>query len=162
MSPLEDRLRHLLQSLLTRFGGAVEFWTVACTSRGDLGDPNQSVDAQWAALFTDVHDVRVLLAELPYEPQPVVHEQVARLMNLCSDLRDLFDTFLRVEAADPDRAEAAVARLANLWKEARLRVALLAATLPLSAPLPGITLEQEAYYQGILDGLFDRLTAANP
>ncbi len=161
MSPLEDRLRHLLQSVIARVGGAIEFWTVACMSRGDFGDPNQFVDAQWSTLFNDVHEVRTLLSQLPYEPQPVVHEQLARLMNLCSDLRDLFDTFLKAEEFEPAQTEAAVARLTQLWKEVRLRVSLLAATLPLSAPLPGITLEQEAYYQGILDGLFDRFTTTN-
>lgn len=159
MSPLEERLRHLLQSLIVRVGGAIEFWTVACMSRSDLGNPSQFVDAQWNALFNEVQEVRALIAELPYEPPAVVHEQLARLMNLCSDLRDLFDAFLRADNFDPDRTEAAVTRLTQLWKEVRLRVALLAATLPLPAPLPGISMEQEAYYQGILDELFDRFTS---
>ena len=118
MPPIEDRLRHLLQSLVVRFGGAIEFWTVACMSRSDLGNPSQFVDAQWNALINEVHEVRALIAELPHEPPTVVHEQLARLMSLCSDLRDLFDSFLRAGEFDPDQTEAAVTRLTQLWKEA--------------------------------------------
>jgi hypothetical protein len=161
MSPLEDRLRHLLQSIIMRMGGAIEFWTVACMTRGELGNPQQFIDTQWNALFNEVHELRALLGELPVEPSPVVHEQIAKMARICSDLRDVFDTLLRTTDSDQNEIEIAVTKLSQLWKEIRLRVSLLAATIPLPAPLPGITLEQEAYYQSILDDLFDRFTTVS-
>jgi hypothetical protein len=43
-----------------------------------------------------------------------------------------------------------------------MRIALLSVLLPLPAPIPSLTSEQESYYQAILDGLYDRLVAARP
>ena len=71
-----------------------------------------------------------------------------------------------IAAALGERAEA-VAILAALLLNAaigfisewRARVSLAAATVPLNAPLPAVSSDMESYYQGILDGLFDRFTA---
>lgn len=159
MQPLEDQLRTTLNQLLLRFAGAIEYWTVACLSQGDLGDPREFVDSQWAELMNDMHEIRVLVSQWPHQPPEVVHEQIAGLMTECSDLRDVFEIFLMAEEIDPEQTEAAVAKLSALWKNARLRVALMAAMLPLPSPLPKISLEKESYYQGILDELFDRFTS---
>ena len=159
MLPLEDQLRAILNQLLLSFGGAIEYWTVACLSQGDLGDPREFVDSQWATLMNEVHETRVLISKWPHQPAEVVHEQLAGLLTECSDLREVFETFLQSEEAEPEQTESAVAKLSSLWKNVRLRVALLAAMLPLPSPLPGISLEKEVYYQGILDELFDLFTS---
>ena len=156
MLPLEDQLRAMLNQLLLSFAGAIEYWTVACLSQGDLGDPREFVDAQWATLMNEVHETRVLISKWPHQPPEVVHEQLAGLLSECSDLREIFETFLQSEEAEPEQTESAVSKLSILWKNVRLRVALLAAMLPLPSPLPGVSLEKEVYYQRILDELFDR------
>ena len=95
MFPFEDQLRQTLNQLLLGFAGAIEYWTVACLSQGDLGDPREFVDTQWASLMNEVHETRVLIAKWPHEPPEVVHEQLAGLMTACSDLREIFETFLQ-------------------------------------------------------------------
>lgn len=156
MFPFEDQLRQTLNQLLLGFAGAIEYWTVACLSQGDLGDPREFVDTQWASLMNEVHETRVLIAKWPHEPPEVVHEQLTGLMTACSDLREIFETFLQAPECGPEPTEAAVSGLGRVWREVRLRVSLMTAMLPLHAPLPGISLEKEAYYQRILDELFDR------
>jgi hypothetical protein len=160
MNPTEDHLRHLLSSIVNRYGGAIEFWTVACLSQGDLGDPRGFIDTQWEHLYGELQEFRRRLAELPHDPPPVVHEQVAKLMKLGNDLREVFETFLRYAALAPEEIEVAVLKLGFLWKELQLRVSLAAAMIPLPAPLPKITNEQQTYYQNILDHLFDQFTMA--
>jgi hypothetical protein len=160
MTATDDHLRHLLNSIVTRSGGAIEFWTVACLSRGDLGDPREFIDTQWEHLYEELQEFRRLLSTLPYDPPPVVHEQVAKLMKIGAELREVFDIFLRFATLPPEELEVAVLKLGFLWKELRLRVSLAAAMIPLAAPLPAISTEQESYYQGILDGLFDQFTTA--
>lgn len=160
MNPAHERLRQLFRSLLARYAGAIEFWTVVCLSRGDLGDPADLIDAQWALFRQDIQDLREALAGLPVEPPPVVQDQVARLIGLAAELRDVFNVLLDHPTRARKDVEAAVLKLGALWQELRVRVALAAATVPLRAPLPAVTSEQEAYFQGILDGLFDRFTGA--
>lgn len=160
MSVLQERLQYLLQNLIARFGGAIEFWTVACLSRGELGNPADFIDNQWEAFLNDILEIRTILSELPHDPPPIVHEQMAKLMKLGADLRDVFDGFLR-PAVPPDEVEVAVLKLGYMWRELRLRCSLTAAMIPLPPPMPGITTEQENYYQGILDSLYDRFTV-NP
>jgi hypothetical protein len=160
MTPIEEHLRHLLSSLINRFGGAIEFWTVACLSQNDLGDPRGFIDGQWEHLYAELQEFRRLLPQLPHDPPPVVHEQVAKLMKLGNDLREVFEVFLRFATVPPEEIEVASLKLGFLWRELQLRVSLSAAMIPLAAPLPGITNEQRDYYQGILDHLFDRFTAA--
>jgi hypothetical protein len=160
MTATQERLQHLLHNLIVRFGGAIEFWTVACLSRGDLGNPADFVDSQWSGMLQEVQELRTRLAEMPLEPPPIVHEQIAKLLKLCADLRDTFDQFLQPVIV-PDVVEVAVLKLGYMWRELRLRCSLIAAMIPLPPPLPGITTEQETYYQGILDSLYDRFTA-NP
>jgi hypothetical protein len=159
MTP-EDRLRQLFHSLLSRYAGAIEFWTVACLSRGDLGDPSGFVEQQWGQFLADVQQVRVALADLLQEPPPVVHEQVANLLKLAADLRDVFNALIRHADLEPAEVELAVLKLGSLWRDLQMRISLASAAIPLPAPLPGITMEQEKYYQEILDGLFDRFTAS--
>lgn len=158
MTTRQERLQFLLQNLIARFGGAIEFWTVACLSRSDLGNPTDFVDSQWGAMLNEVQEIRTCLAELPIEPPPIVHEQIAKILKLCADLRDDFNAFLR-PVISADEVELAVLKLGFLWREIRLRATLTAAMIPLPPPLPGITTEQETYYQNILDSLYDRFTA---
>jgi hypothetical protein len=158
---VEDRLRQLFQDLIARYAGAIEYWTVACASRDDLGDPAEFVEGQWAQLHQTLHEVRFALSELRDEPAPVVDEQVAKLFKLSADLRDLFAVLVQYQDRPPEKVEQAVLKLGFLWKELRLRIALAAAAVPLPDPLPGITSEQEAHYQRVLDGLFDRFAATD-
>ena len=131
---------------------------MACLSDGELGDSSGYVEARFAELLGDVRGLRAAVAAGGPPPQ-VVSAQVGRLEQSCGDLREIFDAFLGFPAVEPEDLERAVMRLAGVWREVRLRVALVGAFAPLPAPLPGLTSEQEAYYQGILDGLFDRFAA---
>lgn len=158
---LESRLHDLLSRVIDRFGGAIEFWTVVCLSRKELGDPDQFVAEKWNDLYSEVHRLRSLVGEAEVPP-PVVQEQVAKLTKTCTDLREVFDSFLDCGNLSLPELERAVVRLGSIWHEARIRVAFLAALIPLPAPLPHLTSEQEAYYQSILDSLFDKLAAARP
>lgn len=160
MTSVEDYLRHLLNSMISRYGGAIEFWTVACLSQGDLGDPREFIDTQWEHLYEEVQEFRRLLTQLPHDPPAVVHEQVAKLMKLIVDLREVFEVLLHYANLPHEELEVAVLKLGYLWKELRLRVSLAAAMIPLPAPLPTISTEQQTYYQGLLDQLFDKFTTA--
>jgi hypothetical protein len=157
----ESSLHDLLGRVVGRFGGAIEFWTVVCLSRRELGDPEPFVAEQWNDLYSEVHQIRSLIGEADV-PSPVVQEQVAKLTKTGSDLREGFDWFLDCGNVSLPELERAVVRLGSIWHEVRLRVAFLAALIPLPAPLPHLTAEQEAYYQSILDSLFDKLAGARP
>ncbi len=91
---------------------------------------------------------------------PALHEQVSKLCKIASDLRDIFEVlsdYVVVPVAD---LESSILKLTNLWGEWRNRVALIAALLPLRAPLPTLNTEQEGFYQNALDILFDRFYSA--
>lgn len=157
MQAAHDRLRHLFRSLLARFASAIEFWTAACLAR-DLGNPGEMIDGQWSQFRQDLQDLREALMDVPDVP-PVVHEQVARMIGIAVELRDLFDVLLDYRQRPENEIEAAVVKLDALWSDLRSRISLASAVIPLPSPLPSITSEQEAHYRSILDGLFDRFMA---
>lgn len=150
----------LLKGIITRWGGAIEFWTVACLTQRELGDPNLFVDSQWANLRDDVQKLRMLIAE-DEEPAEILQEQLVKLNRLCADLREVFDLFIRFSEILESELETSVLRLGQLWDEVRMRANLIAMLLPLPE-LPGLSAEQEAYFQGVLDGLYDRFHAVRP
>jgi hypothetical protein len=152
----------ILGGLITRFGGAIEFWTVACMSQSELGDPGGFVDIQWSSLLEDLQTIRSQLAENGIDTSPVVQEQLAKLTKSCADLREVFDHFIHFTSASNKELERAVLRLSQLWEDFRMRISLLGVLLPMATPVPMLNSEHETYYQGILDGLFDRFEAARP
>lgn len=155
---LESRLDDLLGRVVDRFGGAIEYWTVVCLSGKELGNPEPFVAEQWSELYSEVHQIRSLFSEADV-PSPVVQEQVAKLTKTCTDLREVFDLLLNADYVPLPELERAVIRLGSIWHEVRLRIAFLSALIPLPIPQPHLTSEQEAYYQSILDSLFDKLAA---
>ena len=152
----------LLDDILGRFGGAVEYWTVSCMSRGEYGDPEPYIAHQWAELADAVQDLRSELSaqsnetDLPWS----VQEQVGKLVQSVGELREVFDLLIDFQRLTTGRLELTLLRLGSLWRNALRRVTLLGAILPLPAPLPGLSAEQESGYQDILDRLYDRFEAA--
>ena len=157
----EAAIHELLSRLVIRFGGAVEFWTVVCLSQRDLGDPGLYVAEQWQELYSDMQTLRSLIGQ-GENPSHLVQEQVMKLIKTCTDLRDVFDQFLDCGSVPLKDLELAVHRLDSIWHEVKLRVSFLAALIPLPPPLPRLSSEQDAYYQAILDGMFDRFATARP
>lgn len=159
----EDPIRRILRGIVTRFGGAIEFWTVACLSQEELGAPGPFVELQWGGMVDDVHALRSALADQGYDPHPAVQEQFAKLTKTCSDIREVFDAFICFTTLPRREVEQAVVRLGQLWDDVRLRVGFLGVLLPLRSPLGELlTTEQENYYQNTLDGLYDQFEAARP
>jgi hypothetical protein len=155
----ESAVGELLMGIVTRFGGALEFWTLVCLSRNELGNPTQFVDRQWSNLLESIQELRSRLAERDYEPPPTVQEQIAKLIGVSAELREVFDHFIAVATVSQKDLEASVLRLAHVWQEVRMRVWLLGTLIPLPQA-PVLSMEREAYYQGILDGLIDQFLAA--
>lgn len=158
---IESKLHELLSNVVARFGGAIEFWTVVCLSKRELGDPEQFVADKWNDLYSEVQQLRTLISDVDI-PSPVAQEQVLKLMKSCTDLREVFDLFLDCDNVPLPELELAVVRLESIWHDVGIRIAFLAALIPLPEPLPRLTTEQEAYYQSILDSLFDKLAASRP
>ena len=154
----EAALAELLNGIITQFGGSIEFWTIVCLSQRELGDPTIFVDRQWNSLREQIQELRGRLSEGDDETSPAVQEQVAKLANVGAELREVFDFFIYAMAVSLKDIEAAVLKLAHIWQEVRMRVWLLGALIPLSQP-PALSMEKEAYYQSILDGMFDQFLA---
>jgi hypothetical protein len=155
----ETAVGELLAGLLMQFGGAIEFWTLVCLSERELGDPTVFVDRQWNGLREQLQELRARLSEGESEPSDAALEQVAKLSKACAELREVFDYFLNAAAIAQSDLEAAVVRLAQIWQDVRMRVWLLGALIPLPEG-PSLSMEKEAYYQSILDRLFDQFMAA--
>ena len=154
------QLRALIPRLLTRFGDSIEFWTVACLSQRELGDPKPFLNEQWDILWETIQELRAELASRNSSAHPALHEQVAKLCKTASDLRDIFEVLAEYTTVAVPVLESSLLKLNNLWGEWRNRVALVAALLPLSSPLPTLNSDQEGFYQDALDGLFDRFYSA--
>lgn len=154
-------IEQLLGGLITRFGGAIEFWTVACLSQSELGDPGPFIDIQWSSLLEDLQTIRRNCRRTASIHRRWFRNNSQNFRNP-ADLREVFDHFIHLMSASDKELEVAVLRLSQLWEDFRMRIALLGVLLPLPSPVPMLNSEHEAYYQGILDGLFDRLEAARP
>lgn len=154
----ETTIGQTLTDLLVRFGGAIEYWTMVCLTRRELGNPALFIDRQWNDLRDQLQELRAQLNDGDFEPSGAVYEQIAKLAKVCVDLRDLFDSFMNAHELSQKDLEAAVIKLAQIWQDVRMRVWLLGALIPLPSP-PALSMEKEAYYQSILDGLFDRFMA---
>lgn len=155
----ETAIRDLLAGLLLRFGAAVKVWPAACLGLRGPGDPAEFIAEQWDALCADLQTLRWQYAAAE-QPSPAFHDQVIRLMQTCADLREVFDTLLEFRAIAEQELDAALLRLQTVWQQARMRVSFLTVLVPLPLPLPALTIEQEAHYQSVLDGLCDRFDAA--
>lgn len=155
----EARLGELLNDILARFAGAIEFWTLVCLTQRDLGDPRLFIDQQSMGLLEQIQALRQGLYDEDYEPSEAVIEQVVKLNKVGVELRDLFDFFITANRASQRDLEAAVMKLAQIWQDVRMRVWLLGAVIPLAEP-PALPMEKEAFYQSILDGLFDQFLTA--
>jgi hypothetical protein len=158
-SPQATRIRALLERLLTRFGGAVEFWTVTCLSQRELGDPRPFLADQWEHLWQTVQELRADISQLETS-HPSLNEQIAGFGQSCVDLREVFDTLADFTSLPVTELEGALLRLNRLHTEWKLRIALVGTLVPLKTPLPRWTSEQESFYQHSLDSLFDRFYAA--
>jgi|GEM_PF-6248680 len=158
----QAELHDLLTGILTRFAASIEFWTITCLARDDFGDPELFVGDQWNALRDEVQELRELLSDPGpgYTSSPMVQEQVQKLMQNCSCLREVFDRFIHFEDVSLDDLERNVVQYAALWTDVKLRVTLLGTIIPLPAPLPGLTSDRDLYFVGILDCLFDRFESA--
>jgi hypothetical protein len=154
----ESALGELLSGLITQFGGAIEFWTLVCLSQRELGNPTIFVDRQWISLRERIQEFRERLAEDDYDSSPAVQEQVAKLASVAAELREVFNSFIDVRSISQKDLEAAVLKLAHIWQDVRMRIWLLGTLIPLAQP-PALSMEQEAYYQTILDALFDQFMA---
>jgi len=151
----ESALGELLSGIITQFGGAIEFWTLVCISQRELGDPVAFIDRQSNSMREQIQELRARLSLGEPEPSDAVMEQAAKLARVSAELREVFDYFIQNHVISQKDLEAAVMRLAQIWQDVRMRVWLLGALIPLASP-PALTLEQEAYYQSILDNLFDQ------
>jgi len=151
----ESVLGELLTGIITQFGGAIEFWTLVCLSQSELGNPKIFVDRQWIDLRERIQELRERLSEADHESSPAAQEQVAKLASVAAEVREVFDYFIDVTSVTQKDLEAAVLKLAHIWQDVRMRIWLLGALIPLSQP-PALSLEKEAYYQNILDALFDQ------
>ena len=155
----EAAFRELLAKVLLRFGAAVKVWTAACLGlRGDA-NPAGFIDGQSNELFADLQTVRWQLASLE-QPSPAMHEQVQKLVDTASELRDVFETLAAFRVASEAELDLAMTRLQSVWQQARMRVSFLAVLIPLPPPLPALSVEQESHYQAVLDGLYDRFDSA--
>lgn len=154
----ETTIGQTLTDLLVRFGGAIEYWTMVCLTRRELGNPALFINRQWNDLRDQLQELRAQLNDGDFEPSGAVYEQIAKLAKVCVDLRDLFDSFMNAHELSQKDLEAAVIKFAQIWQDVRMRVWLLGALIPLPSP-PALSMEKEAYYQSILDGLFDRFMA---
>jgi hypothetical protein len=155
----ETTIGDTLTDILGHFGGAIEFWTVVCLSQRELGEPTGFVDCQWSNLRERLQELRGQLNEGEFEPSDAAFEQIAKLGKVSAELREVFDYFINVASISQKDLEASVMKLAQIWQEVRMRVWLLGALIPLASP-PILSLEKEAYYQSILDGLFDQFMTA--
>jgi hypothetical protein len=155
----ESTIGDTLSDILVRFGGAIEFWTVVCLSQRELGDPIRFVDSQWSDLRERLQELRGQLNSDEFEPSEAAFEQIAKLGKVSAELREVFDYFINVASISQFDLEASVMKLAQIWQEVRMRVWLLGALIPLPSP-PVLSMEKEAYYQSILDGLFDQFMTA--
>jgi len=151
----ESVLGELLTGIITQFGGAIESWTLVGLSQSELGNPKIFVDRQWIDLRERIQELRERLSEADHESSPAAQEQVAKLASVAAEVREVFDYFIDVTSVTQKDLEAAVLKLAHIWQDVRMRIWLLGALIPLSQP-PALSLEKEAYYQNILDALFDQ------
>ena len=155
----ETTISGTLTGMLVRFGGAIEFWTLVCLSQREIGDPETFIDRQWSNLREQIQELRARLNDGEFEPSEAVLEQIVKLGKVSAELREVFDYFIHAASVPQAELEAAVMKLAHIWQDVRMRVWLLGALIPLPLP-PALSLEKEAYYQAILDGLFDQFVAA--
>ena len=158
-SQQESAIGETLTGILVQFGGAIEFWTLVCLSQHELGDPANFIDQQWSSLREQLQQLRGQLNEGEFEPSEAVFEQIGKLGKVSAELREVFDYFINAVSVPQEELEAAVMKLAHIWQDVRMRIWLLGALIPLPSP-PALSTEKEAYYQSILDGLFDHFVAA--
>lgn len=152
-------LDDLFEGLLVRFGGSVEFWPLVCLSQRETGDATPFVDRQWCSLRDLIQELRSRLTDDAFEPSEMVLEQVAKLSRATAEVREAFDFFINFATVPQKELEGAVLKLAQIWHDVRKRIWLLGALLPLAEPTT-LASEKEAYFQGILDRLFDQFLAA--
>ena len=155
----ETALSDLLAGILTQFGGAIEFWTLVCLAQRELGDPVLFVDRQWSDLREKIQELRARLSGGEQELSEAVLDQVAKLSHVSAEVREIFDFFINAISVAQKDLDAAVIKLAHVWQDVRMRVWLLGTLILLPSP-PSLSTEKEAYYQAILDGLFDQFMAA--
>jgi hypothetical protein len=153
----EAVLSDLLNGIVVQCGGAIEFWTLVCLSRRQLGDPAPFVDCQLMSFREQIQELRARLQE--GEPSEAVHEQIAKLLKASAELREVFDFFINANWISEEDLEGAAMNLAQIWQDVRMRTWLLGTLIPLPEP-PTLPSEKEAAYQSILDGLFDQFMAA--
>lgn len=156
----ERKLGQILAELLGHFSQAIEFWPPVCLNKQELGDPAHFIDREWTGLREQIQQLRIVLAEEDAPESTLVHEQIAKLAKDSTDLREVFDYFLNAERVSPSDLEAAVFKLAHLWHDSRMRLWLVGTLIPLQQP-PSLSLEKEAYFQSILDRLFDQFVTTN-
>lgn len=154
-SQQETAVGETLNGILVQFGGAIEFWTLVCLSQRELGDPTAFIDRQWSTLRDQLQELRSQLNENDFEPSEAAFEQIGKIGKVSAELREVFDYFINALTVPQKELEAAVLKIAHIWQDVRMRVWLLGAILPLPTP-PCLSMEKEAYYQAILDGLFDQ------
>lgn len=121
----------------------------------ELGDSEAFVDRQCMHLREQVQRLRRQLQAQPWEPSDAVLEQVIKLLRACAELREVFDYFIHSAKVPLQDLEAAVMKLSQIWQDAQMRVWLIGALIFMPRP-PALSSEKEAYYQTILDGLFDQ------
>lgn len=152
----ESELRNLIERLLVRFGDSIEFWTIACLTQQDLGNPRQFIAEQWDSLSRTVQELRNQIATLNSSAHPALNEQLAKLGMATADLQNIFDVLANYREVPIQELEAVIHKLNILWSDWKNRLTLISALVPLRAPLPGLSSEQEVFYQHALDSLFDR------
>jgi hypothetical protein len=155
----EAALTDLLSGIVVRFGASIEFWTLVCLARHELGDPTAFIDRQWIDLRDQVQKTRESLQEGENSPSQAVLEQVAKLLKITAELRETFDFFINANRVAEKELEAAIMKLAHIWQDVRMRVWLLGALILLPQP-PALPTEKEADCQTTLDSLFDQFLAA--
>ena len=143
-SEREAVLSDLLEGIVVQCGGAVEFWTLVCLSRRQLGDPTLFVDRQWMSLREQIQELRERLQDGENELSEPVLEQIAKLLKASAELREVFDFFINADSVAQKDLEAATMKLAQIWRDMRMRVWLLGTLIPLPEP-PTLSMEKEAY-----------------
>ncbi len=154
----ESEIRNTVERILTQFAGAIEFWTVNCISRSNLGDPVHTINEQWEQIGSQIQYLRSLVNQ-DLAISEIVHDQIAKLTNDWSTLRQIFEVLIDGIRVPLSELEQAVIKLRLLWEDVQMRLALIAAFIPLTPPLPALTSAQENYYKNILDRLYDQFLA---
>jgi hypothetical protein len=148
----------LLSRLVDRLGGALDFWTLVCL-QPIVPDPRRFLLENSDKLQSLVVVAQMILAEAHLANEAPIAGLIERLTGACQELRRVFLVLEQFRGLSSEELGTETRALASTYKEIIESVRLLGETLDLElACWQGRTPEREAYYQSILDYLFERFS----